>query len=523
MSRLRHFEGKQVSDLSTLHQLLDTAAAAHPNRLAIEDPGRGQLRYAQLQGATVELAGALAAQGVGVGDRVGLYLQKSLASIVSLFAILRNGAAYVPVDATAPVSRNCYIFRDCAVRALIVEQKYLEALLLEWGSTEGVVTRELALFHPHGLQLVLVTFPPGGLDHDTPPGLAYILYTSGSTGKPKGVMHTHSSALAFVEWCAVEFDISAQDRFSSHAPLHFDLSIFDVFVALRFGAALVLIGESAGKQPLVLADMIHQENISVWYSTPSILRLLVEFGRLGERDYSHLRLVLFAGETYPVKQFLQLRQYWRTPLYYNLYGPTETNVCTFYRLPGDLRESTFNYFPIGTACSGDELLVVDEGNEAVSTGDAGELLVRGSSVMCGYWNLAQRNRDAFLRIGGAAWYRTGDIVRQLPDGNLDYISRRDRMIKRRGYRVELGEIEAALYRSEKVVEAAAVAVSGADAEVRVKAFIACRAGAAPTIIEMKIFSAQQLPAYMIPDQFVILQELPKTSTDKIDYQKLKDM
>ena len=368
---------------ANLHDLLQHSRESFAEHPALEDPGRGTLSYRQLGELVDQLAEQLRSVGMRAGDRLGLCLPKSLASVTGLFAALKLGGAYVPVDSEAPAARNCYIFKDCRVRALVIERAKVEALLQEWGEDGSVEVHELDLFRPFELDLCLLVCSSDAAPADEVPGLAYILYTSGSTGKPKGVMHTHASAFGFIDWCTQEFSLSAQDRFSSHAPLHFDLSIFDLFVSIKSGATLVLIGEAAGKQPMALAELVSERRISVWYSTPSILRLLVEFGRLGERDYSALRIVLFAGETYPLNQYRQLQEHWDTPVYYNLYGPTETNVCTFYRLPPRIEDGAYDYFPIGLACSGDELLI---------TSPEGSEVRRGSPASC--WCAAARSWSA---------------------------------------------------------------------------------------------------------------------------------
>ncbi|MCB1674817.1 MAG: amino acid adenylation domain-containing protein [Halioglobus sp.] len=505
-----------------LDTLLATSAAKFPRRTAVQDPGRGELSYHELNQLAATTAGILREYGICQGDRIGLLLPKSLASVASLYAILKSGAAYIPVDTTAPISRCVYIFKDCSVRALLVDSRLVGALLDEWGQIPELRRRKVEPLNRHGIEVELLILPPCPEPDFSVPDIAYILYTSGSTGLPKGVVHTHASAMGFVRWCAGEFDLDERERFSSHAPFHFDLSIFDLYVACLCGAALVLIDETTSKQPVALAELIAAAGISVWYSTPSILRMLVEFGRLEKHTWSRLKLVLFAGETYPVKHYLQLRAHWHTPLYYNLYGPTETNVCTYYRVPENVAESDFDYFPIGLACSGDRLKIVSSDCEEVATGDSGELLVSGESVMSGYWNLADKNAQAFAVLDKQRWYRTGDIVRELASGDLHYLSRRDRMIKRRGYRVELGEIEAALYRSPHIVEAAAIDLTTGDGNVIVKAFVAPATGTTLGVIALKTFCAQHLPFYMIPDQFAVVAELPKTSTDKIDYRALKE-
>ena len=359
--------------------------------------------------------------------------------------------------------------------------------------------------------------------------LAYILYTSGSTGRPKGVMLSHGNAACFIDWCSEVFKPTEHDRFSSHAPFHFDLSILDIYVSLKHGATLVIVEEQLGKEPARLAPWIADKKLTVWYSAPSILSLLAQFGKLDQRDYSSLRHVLFAGEVFPIKYLKLLKSLWKHPRYFNLYGPTETNVCTFYEVPQLIPESQNEPVPIGKACPYCEPLVVsetgsevDEAGAEVPTGGEGELCISGPSVLQGYWNLPENTAKAFLPGRDTRWYRTGDIVAELPDGNYKFLGRRDRMIKKRGYRIELGEIEAALYRHPAIKEAAVLAFPDEE-NVPIKAFASTRNGTKLSIIELKKFCSENLPLYMVPDLFCCLEALPKTSTDKIDYQTLKAM
>jgi acyl-coenzyme A synthetase/AMP-(fatty) acid ligase len=337
-------------------------------------------------------------------------------------------------------------------------------------------------------------------------------------------MLTHTNALAFIDWCSAIFLPDERDHFSSHAPFHFDLSILDIYLSIKHGAKLVLITEEAGRQPKELAALIANERISVWYSTPTILKLLLDVKGIEHYDHSALRLVLFAGEVFPIKQLRALRALWPTPRYYNLYGPTETNVCTYYELPGMSLAGLSSSVPIGKVCSGDSATVMDESNHPVPKGSEGELYITGPSVTCGYWSMPERNALAFFQDAhGVRWYKSGDIVRQDERGDYIYVSRRDRMIKRRGYRVELGEIEAALYRHDSVTEAAVIALPDHNDGVCVTAFINWTGTERPSIIALKRFCVENLPAYMIPDRFSVQPSLPKTSTDKVDYQRLKEM
>ena len=479
--------------------------------------GAERLSYRELDRRAESMRDSLARHGVGPGDRVGVYAPKSPASLTAILGILKSGAAYVPVDASAPAARGAYVIEDCGVTAVVVAADLLPGL-------REAARSDLATLEPWdapgGRAIEIVRGPGGERAGDSDDPLAYILYTSGSTGRPKGVVHTHGSALSFVEWCADTFDLSEEDRFSSHAPFHFDLSIFDLYVSLLHGGEIVLFGEEISKQPTGMAAAIAEREITVWYSTPSVLRLLVDFGQLGTYDWSALRLVLFAGEVFPVKHLRSLLAEWPGPRYYNLYGPTETNVCTYFEIPSDIPADRADPFPIGRVCENDRGLVVDDQDRALALGEEGELLVAGGTVMRGYWNLPERTERAFhVDADGARWYRTGDLVREEEDGTLLFVGRRDRMVKRRGYRVELGEIESALYRHPDVVEAAVVAVPDEDG-VRIEAHVSRADGGKGSIIEMKTFCSKELPLYMIPDRFLFRPSLPKTSTDKIDYQAL---
>jgi amino acid adenylation domain-containing protein len=513
-----------------LHQLLDISASRFPDNVAVEEAESGSIRYGELAHLSDRVRDRLLRLRVESGDRVGICMRKSADAATSIFGIMKAGATYVPTDPTAPASRNAFIFHNCAVKVVIVEARLAEALRLEF-SQMGFAP-EMVILHGTGagvpltkaLDLLDAVSPTSSAPSAVPNAshLAYILYTSGSTGRPKGVTLSHSNAACFIDWCSDVFQPNEYDRFSSHAPFHFDLSILDIYVSLKHGATLVLVEEQLGKEPARLAPWIADKKITVWYSAPSILSLLTQFGKLNERDYPSLRLVLFAGEVFPIKYLKSLKSLWPHPRYFNLYGPTETNVCTFYEVPPTVPESQTEPVPIGKACPYCEPLVVNEAGAEVARGAEGELCIAGSSVMQGYWNLPENTSKAFLPRGDTRWYRTGDIVAELPDGNYKFLGRRDRMIKKRGYRIELGEIEVALYRHPAIKEAAVLAFPDIDG-VPVKAFTSTRDGSKLSIIELKKFCSENLPLYMVPDLFCSLESLPKTSTDKIDYQKLKSI
>ena len=505
-----------------LHDLLAESVRRYPARIAVSQKDGQEVNFEELSRLADGVRNGLLALGVQPGDRVGIYLRKSISAVAAIFGVLKSGAAYVPVDSSAPASRNGYIFSNCEVRAVIVEDRFADDLSAELAHAGHephlCVVREALDSHA-----VATLAPDGGDDQADVRGsaedLAYILYTSGSTGKPKGVRISHGNAASFVEWCRWLLDPVPDDVFSSHAPFHFDLSILDIYTSISSGAKLVLIDESLGKNPGELARLISESGVSIWYSAPSILSMLVEFGRLEQFSFPRLRTVLFAGEVFPVAPLRQLKSIWSTSRFFNLYGPTETNVCTFYEIPESVPAERTEAFPIGKVCHHLQGRVVDEQGTDVIKGAEGELCIQGPSVTAGYWGLPEQTRNAYL-AGDGHWYRTGDLVREDESGDYVFIGRRDRMIKKRGNRIELGEIESCLYQHDDVVEAAVVSTSDLEHGVRVVAHLATRSGDRLSAIQLKKFCAERLPVYMVPDSFTHHPTLPKTSTDKIDYQSL---
>jgi amino acid adenylation domain-containing protein len=517
-----------------LPHLLMSSAARHPEREAVRMDNEA-LSYKQLDRLTNQVARTLLSLGVRRGDRVGIYVHKSPASVIAVFGIMKAGAAYVPLDPNAPAARLAYITRDCGIQVLLTSAEMLcklpefvaegtpiktvlltnETSQLAHLSKEPVVIPWSRVTEQHGGDVV-----SGAIETD----LAYLLYTSGSTGTPKGVMISHRTILTFVHWCARTFRMTEEDRVTSHAPLHFDLSTFDIYATANAGGTIVLVGETLSALPVKLTDLLQNERITITYLVPSILSLLVSYGRLDAHDFSSLRAVLFAGEVFPMKYLRQLVSAIPHAVYYNLYGPTETNVCTYYQVqPDDIGPDRCQPVPIGQACENMEVFAVDEDGRIVAEpGREGELWVRGSCVAQGYWGDQEKTLRAFVQNPFNSFYRetayrTGDIVTLSPDRkNWIYVGRRDHMIKSRGYRIELGEIENALYRHEEVKEAAAIAVPDELLGNRIRAFVVPAPGRAIASKELEVFCARQLPKYMVPERVEICEALPKTSSGKTD-------
>jgi len=499
-----------------LSQILDLGAERWPDNVAVVDGARSYT-YLELAEAANRFAGLLRGAGVGRGDNVGLYLEKSREGVAALFGILKLGAAYVPLDPAAPARRVAYMVNDCRMKALVTAPAKF-AGLREFLEVPGHAPAVIYADAPLESASPLPPPDPGTTELD----LALILYTSGSTGSPKGVMISHRAVMAFVDWACRTIGVRPEDRLSNHAPFHFDLSTFDLFAAIRSGAAVVLLSPMLSLFPVSMAKFIADQRISVWYSVPSVLTRLVLYGNLHQFDLSGLRTILFAGEVFPVRHLRRLMESIPHAAYWNLYGPTETNVCTSYKVES-LDRGQMEPVPVGKPCDHYEMFVLDEQGRLVEKGGIGELCVCGSGLMSGYWGLPERTEQSLTTRpdGTGLMYRTGDLVSELADGNYRFLGRRDNQIKSRGYRIELGEIESVLYSHPSVEEVSIIPIPDDEIGNQIRAFVVPRNGQTLNPSSLEAWCAERLPKYMVPHQVEVRTALPKTSTGKIDRTLLK--
>lgn len=501
------------------------------------------MTYSELEADSNRLARLLVRNGVEPKDRVGLLLGKSMESIVCLFGVLKAGAVYVPIDPAAPVSRLRHILRNCGIRFLIASGKGARPLFDEEEATEhsldtvllvdpteprrdirDISRRILSWEDLHSCEDLPLPVIPG-----TEVEPAYILHTSGSTGIPKGVAISHRNALSFVEMAADFFGIRPEDRLSNHASLTFDLSMFDIYVAIKAGAAVVLVPENLSMFPVKLAEYISRTSITVWNSVSSVLSLLAVRGNLEKYRFPELRTVIFSGEILPVKYLRVLMAQMKETVFYNIYGQTEANSSTYYRLDG-LPEKDEWKIPIGKPFPNFEVFVLDEKGQWV--GDhrgEGELYVKGPTVAMGYWGDTERTREKFVpdpRMPGSpvCVYRTGDRVRWDEEENLLFLGRMDNLVKSRGYRIELDEVEVALNSHPSVRQAAAIPVPDELIGNRIVACISCLEGAGADAMEILHHCSRTIPHYMIPAAVLFYVDLPRNANGKIDRKKLvKDL
>lgn len=521
---------------------MSTLLHEHAARSAARDEGATavvlgdeRLSYGQLVAESRRLARLLREAGVGRGDRVALCMPKSPAAIVAIHAVLEAAAAYVPVDLASPPPRATRMIEAAAPRALLATgeaARLLDALAGD-GVVEGIKVITVDPAWSGGEQMAADYGPPDWADlsdaslNDAadPRELAHILFTSGSTGKPKGVQITHATVTAFVDWAVDHFGTAAGERISSHPPLHFDLSTFDIFATLKAGAELHLVPAAANMLPGALADFIRDSELHQWFSVPSTLAFMVRSDVIDYNDLPTLKRVLFCGEPMPAPVLAEWMRRVPQARYTNLYGPTETTIASsYYDVPGVPEDET-EPISIGRACPGEELLVLDDARRPLGPGELGEIFIAGVGLSPGYWRDQARTAAAFStnpRDGGKI-YRTGDLGWVSEEGLFGCAGRVDSQIKHRGYRIELGEIEAALNALGELRESAVVAVhtEGFEANAICCAYVPADGEVAPPRLRTAL--ARLLPSYMLPTRWLALDALPKNANGKIDRTALREV
>jgi amino acid adenylation domain-containing protein len=512
-----------------LSRLALDAAMRRPDTPAVRRDDTA-LTYTGLTRRANGLARVLQTTGLDRGDRVAVWLGKDLHVPVAFHGTFVAGGALVPIDPRSPLDQVETIIRATGATHLITEpSKDAGAARVVAACPE--VTHVIGLDPGTTGAVECIPWPAvAGEESDRPPDVpvieldpAYILHTSGSTGRPKLILHTHYSAMSFVDWAVEEYGLTPDDRLTNHSSHHTCFATFDFYAAARAAATTILLTPAVQMMPGSLSSLLEREGVTVWYSVPAALVQLSLRGDLEHRDLRSLRWVLFAGETFPGRHLRRLREQLPAARISQVYGSTEVNVCTYYHLPeGDLPAGPL---PIGRACSTSDTLVADASLQPAAPGEIGELFVRGSTLMSGYWNDAERNRHALVRRPGreeidGVYFRTGDRARVLPDGTLAFVARADRQVKVRGYRVELDEVDGALVSLPIVEEAAVFTVPDAEGSSALHAAVVT--GAASAVSERALVQQLReiLPPQAVPSRIFFVETMPRTPTGKVDIHAL---
>ena len=503
-----------IESYRTLNTFLSEAAERWPDHPAI-DEGATKLSWTELDQMSARVSSVLARHGARPGDRVAVCAPKTARTLAGLHGVLKAGCVCVPIDPASPAARAQAVLDDCCAAAIIGSAETLPNLTSVSAPTRISIAERVNNAIPWA-EVMSESIIPASTKVQLS-DLAYLLYTSGSTGPPKGVMLSHENVSAFATWAAVEFQLSPQDRVASVAPLHFDLSTFDLYSTAWSGATLCIPPALHLSFPTRLTSWLAHERISAMYTVPSLLAMISERGDVKGKTLDNLRLLLFAGEVCPPRLLARLLELLPGVEFANLYGPTETNVCTYERIDRE-RWDRVSPILIGVPCQGTRALLINENGSAITQeGAAGELFISGPTVALGYWNDAAKSDARFVLRDGKRWCRTGDYAEFDKAGHLVFHGRRDHMVKIHGHRVELGDVETALLSHPKVEEAAVVAMND-----ELIAF-ARTSSADLSSDELREHCAIRLPRYMVPIEVNILEVLPHGSTGKIDRLALQRM
>jgi len=520
-----------------LQDFLTGSAQRDPDRTALV-MGDDRLSYGYLEALTNQLARLQQAHGATAGSRVCVVAAKTPWTIAGLLATLKAGGMYVPIDSASPAARVARIF-DAAEPSLVLADSTATGLLddlignggLAAGTPIGALDSAVqgARFETAFARADAAAFPAGPLQaRDGASEIAHLLFTSGSTGVPKGVMITHSNVAEFVDWAVEYFGIRPDDRISGHPPLHFDLSTFDLYGAFAAGAQLHLVPAELNVNPRALARFIRDQELTQWFSVPSVLTYMAKFEVVRDGDFPSLERLLWCGEVLPTAVLVQWMRRLPGVRFTNLYGPTEATIASsFYTVPACPADET-EPVPIGTPCSGEELLVLDGDRQPVPAGEVGDLYIAGVGLSPGYWRDEEKTTAAFVpdprsTHPDARIYRTGDLARYGDDGLVYFLGRADSQIKSRGYRIELGEIEAAVNAVPGVRECAVVGVeTGGFEGTTICCAFSVLDGARLAPPDLRRHLAAMLPPYMVPARWSELVTLPKNVNGKIDRKDLRD-
>ena len=500
-----------------LWQIFDEVAAQHSGRTAVTF-GDQQLTYRELQAQASRLANRLRSLGVGPDSLVGVFMERSSQAIVALLAVVKAGGAYLPLDPAYPGERVSTILDDARPTVLLTEGHLLDRLPPHGAHTICLDRETMADSSPED-----AIFEPGVGEEN----LAYVIYTSGSTGKPKGVMVTHGNLARLLSATADWFHFNEHDVWTLFHSLAFDFSVWEIWGCLLHGGRLVIVPFPVSRSPEDFHDLLAREQVTVLNQTPSAFYQLMTIDQARNSPTLALRLVIFGGEAL---NFKTLRPWFEThgdrqPLFINMYGITETTVHVTYREVTSADAADGARSLIGVPIPDMQLYLIGSDERPVLAGEVGEICVGGAGVARGYLNRPELNAerfvpDPFSGTPGARMYRSGDLARLLPDGEVEYLGRGDAQVKIQGFRVELGEIEAAIAGHARIREARVVAHTDEAGIKRLAAYYVTHDDAELPARELSEYLSEKLAPWMMPSLYLPVPAFPLTAHGKVDYAAL---
>ncbi len=513
-----------------VHQFLENSAARLPEKTALIC-GEERLTYEHINKACDQLAASLIGLGLGRQDRVAIFLDNSVESVISLFGILKAGAIFVMLNPTMKARKLRYILRDSGAAALITQASKARVVaeavkdlpdlqhVLWVGKTQGIPKLSSSSLSYHAWEEIFSGHQNSSLKPQTFPidiDLATIIYTSGSTGDPKGVMSAHCNVVAAARSITQYLENTEDDIILNALPLSFDYGLYQVLMAFLFGGTVVL--EKSFVYPYRVMEHLVEEQATGFPIVPTMVAILLQMEDLSGFDLSRLRYMTNTGAAMPVAYINKLRSLFPHVTFYSMYGLTECKRVS-YLPPAELERRPDS---VGIAMPNEEVFIIDEEGREVGPGKVGELVVRGSNVMQGYWNDPEETARVFRpgRYRGETLLYTGDLFRKDEEGYLYFVSRKDDLIKTKGERVSPKEIENVLCEMEEVVEAAVIGVPDEVYGQAIKAFIVKQKDAKLTEGEVTRYCMKNLEPFMVPKYVVFRESFPKSPTGKIDKNKL---
>ncbi len=494
---------------ATLNSEFSRQAAESPDALAVKFAD-SELSYAEVESRSNQLARYLQSQGVGVGDLVGICVERSAQMLVNLYAIMKSGAGYVPLDPAYPSERLQYMCDHSGLKLIV---------------TECSLSERVAEFNKPQLAVDSVAAEIEQLDSSsltcsaTPNDICYVIYTSGSTGKPKGVQVPHGAVVNFLYAMRERPGFAANDSVLAVTTLSFDIAVLELYLPTLFGGTVVILDSIAAADGAKLGEQLHRHDISLMQATPATWRLMIQAGWKGKQDLK----VLCGGEPMPRDLVQPLLE--RCGELWNMYGPTETTVWSAVCQITSADDPILIGKPIGNT----QIYILDPGGNEVPIGSEGEIFIGGAGVTLGYLNrkdltderfVENRYRNPFVDYINDRLYKTGDLARYCFDGNIQFVRRNDKQVKVRGFRIELGEIEAALNSSAQLEQNVVIVREDTMGDARLVAYHIAKQGHRVESNSLRDHLRQTLPHYMIPLKFVQLDAFPQTNNGKIDYKAL---
>jgi amino acid adenylation domain-containing protein len=525
-----------------LHDTFIDSVKKYPDNVAVVDEAGGSISYTELNNLSNKFSNFFMGLKGSIRENpfVGVLSPVGVNSIAAIFGALKIGCAYVPLDRFSPTERLAKIVENTSLDVLVLDPYFYAEHkdLLDNSNIKKFIllgTLEDAEKHPKAVSFESIEKTVGDepdVLNQVSDDLAYILHSSGSTGVPKGIMLTHRNARTFIDWMQKEFMLTPEDVVMSRAPFKFDLSVFDIFNTFNAGAKLVCFDWNKDKmrenKHSDYVKLMSKEKVTMLYTTPSTFISLMNKGSLAEHNLN-LRTVMYAGEPFPPAQVRKLMEVLPKTKIANIYGPTETNIITYYWINKVLDDDS--PIPLGDVVDDTEIIIVSEdGSHICKSEEIGELWCRGGTVTLGYLGMEEKTREAYVQSPfhkyPVFFWRTGDYGFRDKDGVLHYRGRKDHMVKVKGFRIELGEIENALAAHPGIDEFVVVAIPDEKYGNRLYCYYSLLSSVNTTTEDIKEFLMSKLPEYMLPYRFIQLDVLPKTSSGKIDRvllaQELKD-